>query len=396
MATSRRTLGLSTLILIAAVVVGGLWWRIGPDWASGESSEMTAADSFGISVPQAGDLAANAPQLAVGAEVVNDTLWIQVHARATAGAFRRVVITSQVEGIIQEIPVRENIRADSAGVLLRIDTSELELEIQRAQAALTEAEALYRATTLGDDSIADPEIREQRALYARAQTGLAGAEVTLEQAELQFRRATVRAPFGGRVADLRVVPGQFVSAGTELMTVVDLDPIRIEADVLEGDFDLLREGHRATVTIDAFPEERLAGTVRSINPLVDPDGGSGRATILVANLDGRVKPGMAADVWLDAQSFPDRILIPKGAVIERERGRPMLLVFEGEGDVGTAVGRYVRLGRESQTLVEIVPSEDTEMVGPGEVVLVDGHQLLDDGTPIRLVESMTNGPAPGP
>jgi RND family efflux transporter MFP subunit len=358
---------------------------------------MTAADSFGISVPQASELVANTPQPAVGAEVIRDTLWIQVHARATAAALGRVVVNSQVEGIIQEIPVRENSRVDSAGVLVRIDPSELELEVEQARATLTQARAEFLAATLGDDSIADPEVREQRALYARAQTGLAGAEVALEQAELRFRRATVRAPFGGRVADLRVVPGQFVSAGTELMTVVDLDPIRIEAEVLEGDFDLLREGHRAVVTIDAFPDEQLSGTVRSINPVLDANG-AGRATILVANPDGRIKPGMGADVWLDAQSFPDRILIPSDAVIERERGRPMVLVFEGEDERGAVASRYVRVGlaSASQGLVEVVPSEDTEMVEPGDIVLVAGHRLLDDGTPVSLVESMTDRSAPGP
>jgi len=396
MASSRRTLTLSTVLLLAAVVGGVAWWRVGPTIGGGEAAEMTAADSFGISVPQASQLTADAPQPAVGATVVRDTLWIQVHARATAAAFGRVLISSQVEGLIQEIPVRENSAVDSGGILLRIDTSELQLAVEEAEAALVQAQATYQASTLGDESIEDAEVQAQRDQYARASSGLPAADVALHQAQLQLSRATVRAPFGGRIADLRVVPGQYVGAGEELMTIVDLDPIRIEAEVLEGDVDLLREGHRAAVTIDAFPDEELAGTVRSINPLVDPTGAAGRATILVGNPGGRIKPGMKADVWLDAQSFPDRILIPRGAVIERERGRPMVLVFQGEDGVGRVVSRYVRLGRESQTMVEVVASADTEMIEAGEIVLVDGHRLLDDGTPVRLVESMTGGSPPGP
>jgi len=396
MASSRRTLTLSTVILLVALLGGVAWWRVGPTIGGGEADGMTAADSFGISVPQASQLTADAPQPAVGATVISDTLWIQVHALATAAAFGRVLINAQVEGLIQEIPVRENSAVISGGVLLQIDPSELQLVVDQAQADLVEAQATYRATTLGDESIADAEVQVQRDQYARAASGLPAAEVALHRAQLELSRATVRAPFGGRVADLRVVPGQYVGVGEELMTIVDLDPIRIEAEVLEGDFDLLREGHRAVVTIDAFPDEELTGTVRSINPLVDPTGAAGRATILVGNPGGRIKPGMGADVWLDAQSFPDRILIPRDAVIERERGRPMVLAFQGQDGVGRVVSRYVRLGRESQTMVEVVPSADTEMVEPGEIVLVDGHRLLDDGTPVRLVESVTGGPPPGP
>ena len=74
------------------------------------------------------------------------------------------------------------------------------------------------------------------------------------------------------------------------------------------------------------------------------------------------------------------------------------MVFEGDGTSGRAAIRYVRLGRESeaQMLVEVVPSEDTEMVGPGDVVLVDGHRLLEDGTPVQLMESMGGASATDP
>ncbi|HZD03856.1 MAG TPA: efflux RND transporter periplasmic adaptor subunit, partial [Longimicrobiales bacterium] len=340
------------------------------------------------------ELAASMRQPVVGAEVVRETLWISVNARATARAFRQTVVRSQVEGLIQEIPIRENVAVAADQPILQIDSTELALDAEQARSALRRAEADYRALVFDLDSIPDPDVREQRRRYARASSGLDGAEVELHQAELQLSRSTVRAPFEGRVADLLVVPGQHVSAGTDLMSVVDLDPIRVEAHVLEADIDLLSEGRRATVTFDAFPEEVFRGTIRSINPVVEEDG-SARVTILVSNPGGRIKPGMKADASLDAQSFADRILVPKEAVLEKERDRPVLMVYQEEDGKGVARLRYVRTGRSNDSLVEIVPSEDAEMVQPGEIVLVSGHNYLDDGTPVQLVESLAGASGPG-
>lgn len=396
MASSRRTLGIWTFVILAAVVGGGVWWWARPGGGGGQEAQASIADSLGLGeIPQAAELAASMRQPVQGAKVVRETLWISVHARATARAYRQTVVRSQVEGLIEDIPVRENVAVAADRPILQIDSTELALDAEQARSALTKAQADYQVLLLGLDSVADPEVRRQRELYARASSGLDGAQVSLHQAELQLSRSTVRAPFEGRVADLLVVPGQYISAGTDLMTIVDLDPIRVEADVLEQNIDLLREGRRATVTFDAFPDEVFTGTIRSINPVVDVEASSARATILVSNPGGRIKPGMKAEASLEAQSFADRILVPKEAVLEKERDRPVVMVYEEEDGKGVARMRYVRTGRSNDSLVEIVPSDDTEMVEPGEIVLVSGHSYLDDGTPVQLEESPASDSGPG-
>jgi RND family efflux transporter MFP subunit len=170
------------------------------------------------------------------------------------------------------------------------------------------------------------------------------------------------------------------------MTIVQLDPIKVEVQVLEAELGYLQEGRRAQVSFAAFPGESFEGRVESINPLVDPEQRTGRVTVLLANPEGRIKPGMYAEVALDAQSFPDRILVPRSAILERGEGRTMLFVFEEDGDRGLAKWRYVQTGHESERLVEILPSEEGE-VAPGETVLVDGHHYLAHDTPVRLVDN---------
>jgi RND family efflux transporter MFP subunit len=172
------------------------------------------------------------------------------------------------------------------------------------------------------------------------------------------------------------------------MTVVQLDPIKVEVQVLEAELGYLEEGRRAQVSFAAFPGQTFEGRIESINPLVDPEQRTGRVTVLLPNRDGRIKPGMYAEVALDAESFPDRILVPRSAILERGEGtrRNMLFVYEGDEDQGLAKWRYVQTGYESDRLVEILPSEEGE-VAAGEVVLVDGHHYLAHDTPVRLVEN---------
>jgi Cu(I)/Ag(I) efflux system membrane fusion protein len=186
------------------------------------------------------------------------------------------------------------------------------------------------------------------------------------------------------VADLLVVPGQWVTVGAELMTVVDLDPIKVEVQVLEAELGLLEEGRSVSVTFAAFPGERFEGRIETINPKVDPDNRTGRVTVHLENPDGRIKPGMYAQVRIDAQAFADRVLVPREAILERE-GRQMLFVYNAEGGNGRAEWRYVTTGRENDQLVELTRG-DEGFVEPGEVVLVEGHHYLAHDAMVRLVD----------
>jgi HlyD family secretion protein len=316
--------------------------------------------------------------------VVRDTLWISVTAAGQAEAIRRAAVLSRVDGVIREIRVGENARVAEGDLLLQVDSTEYALAAARARADLVNAQARYEEMTFGDDGISDPQAREERNRLARARSGLAQAEVALEEAEINLARTSVRAPFPGRVADLRVVEGQQAGPGNELLTVVDLDPIKVEVQVLEAEIGYLTEGRRASVTFAAFPGETFSGSISTINPVVDPDTRTARVTVLLSNPQGRIKPGMYARVSLDATYFPDRILVPRSAILEKDR-RTMLFVYED----GRAKWRYVTTGLENDTQVEIVPNEETSMVEPGEIVLVDNHYYIIHDAPVTLVDTVS-------
>ena len=400
MSFSRRTLSLVTVALVLALLGGGAYWRFrsgGVANGAGTTATVESAAKATVSDVVSGAFAADIPQAVSGASVVRDTIWLSVTAAGRAAAVSRAALHAQVAGVIEAVPVRENYAVEAGQLLLQIDTTEYALAVARAESDLRRARADYQQIVLFDDRIEDPLVRAQREEIARARSGLDQAEVSMRQACLQLARSLEQAPFRGRIADLEVVPGQHVTVGAELMTVVDLDPIHVEVSVLEAELGLLGEGRRASVRFAAFSGESFEGRIESVNPVVDPGQRTWRVAVLLPNPGGRIKLGIYAEVSLAATSFPDRLLVPRAAILERGEGtrRTMLFVHEETGASGRAKWRYVMTGSENDRLVEIVPSEEGT-IAPGEIVLVDGHHYLAHDTPVRLVENVAaEGGRPG-
>ncbi len=383
MSVSRRFIHILAALLVLAVMGAGIYLRTRESPASAEAKRGEGGER-----PVVESASAFSTEVAIpveGAPAVRDTLVISVSAAGQAAAYRQATIRAKVEGQVLRVPVRESSRVGSGGLLVQIDPTPYELAVEKARAAVTAAEAMFRELTLFDDRIEDVRVREERERVARARSNLDQARVDLRQAELNLEHTRVRAGFPGRVASVRVVPGQWVSPGDELLTVVDLHPIKVEVQVLEGEVAYLAPGREARISFAAFPDTVFTGTIETINPIVDQTTRTAKVTVTVPNPNGLILPGMYARVSLEARRFPDRVLVPREAILERDR-RTMLFVYQD----GRAKWRYVTTGLENEVLVEIVedPEPGAHVVAPGEVVLTNGHYTLIHDARVRLVDDV--------
>jgi RND family efflux transporter MFP subunit len=378
----KRLVTASGVMLALMLSGAGVYLRI-----SGQASaEVGGASGGQPDVPAAEQLASGMAVSVTTAPVLRDTLVLSVSATGEAASPRRTSLRAQVAGQVRVVRVRENGGVAAGAVLIEIDPTEYGLSLEEARARLREAETRHREITLGDDRISDGALRAQRDSAARARSGVDVARLSVQRAEIGMARTQVTAPFAGVIANLRVVPGQYVAAGEELVTLQSMDPIRVEAQVLEGDIGFLQAGRTASVTFAAFPGEVFRGVVESINPVVEHQTRTARVTISVRNPDGRVLPGMYARVTLAARRFPDRVMVPREAILERDR-RTMLFVFEGKADSGRAKWRYVNIGLSNEHYVEVMAEGPEDgMVEPGELVLVSGHYTLRHDIQVRVIQ----------
>lgn len=391
----RKSLIGASVLALAIAASAGIYGRIrasqgggddGDEPSGGPRPRTSASGSFNtdVAIP------------VKGVPAIRDALVVSVTAAGQAEGWKKTVVVAQVAGRVAALPLHENEAVGAGQLLAGIDAAEYGLAVEEAQAGLQQAQAAYREATVLDNEIQDARVRADRAAFARSKTGVDLAEVRLRKAQLDLSRTRIASPFAGRVASLKVVPGQWVRAGDELMTIVALDPIKVEVQVLESEVGFLAPGRRARVSFAAFPAP-FAGTVQTINPMVDGGTRTARVTVIVPNPGGRILPGMYARVALEAQRFDNRVLVPRSAILERDR-RTMLFVFDGSGRTGLAKWRYVTTGLQNDSMVEIVPNAETDSVKPGEVVLTEGHYTLIHDARIRLVEALADsaGDAPQP
>lgn len=388
MGFSRRTLAIASAVIVLCAALGGIYLRLR---ALQAEDEPGAAATAGEEHPEVESAEAFGTEIAIpvsAAPVLRDTLVMSVSAAGQAQAFARTLLAAEVEGPVTEIYVKEGDFVRPGQVIARIDPERYAFELEKARAALERAEATFAELTLFDEEIEDAELRAERRRMARAKSGLSEAEVAVREAELNVRRATVRAPFSGAVANLAIVPGQRVQQRDSIVEVVDISRIKIEVQALETEVPYLEEGRTARVTLSAFPDTVLTGRVASINPVVDPRTRTARVTVVLANPDGAVKPGMYARVRIAARLYANRTMVPREAILERDN-RTLVFVFEPEApnsSQGLAKWTYVSTGLENEDFAEIVPGEGTTMLEPGQLVLTEGHYTLIHDARVRVVE----------
>ncbi|MBC8090325.1 MAG: efflux RND transporter periplasmic adaptor subunit [Phycisphaerae bacterium] len=217
--------------------------------------------------------------------------------------------------------------------------------------------------------------------------GLPGASLALEKAKQELLRSTLLSPIDGVLDAVLVTIGERIDAGKPIATVVDPDNLHVDAQVFEHDLAVLRAGSEAFITSAGAPGKELRGRVEAILPLLDSTTHAGRAIVQFAG-DGRLRPGMYAEVQLESMRLTNRRLVPTRAVIERD-GRPLVFVVRE----GRAQWVYIEAGRSNGIETEVLPDTVTGVipVNPGDKVIVDGHLTLTHDASVTITAMRDRG-----
>ena len=362
------------LLLLTALVVALSACKQVPDGTNGTVAAETPGEDAGsaskVSLP------------VVGAEVRRGDLILSINTTGQVRSQAVANLKAEVSGTIDRVLVHPGQRVTKGQPLVTLDRRSFDLNVREAEAAVAQATVLFNDNVVPDSVVTGKAVPEDRREIARVRSGLLAAEVRLERAKLERERAVIEAPFNGVIDRVEVAPGERVSAGESVATVVDVSDLRVEASVLEHDLPLLRVGGDAAVLSPAAGAS-VHGAISAILPLVDSTTRAGRAVVRVpASAAASLRPGMYADVKLESSRLPNRILVPTRAVIERE-GRPLVFVVKN----GRAQWTYVTPGRTNGTDTEILADSVSGQipVAVGDTVLIEGHLTLTHDAPVRLV-----------
>lgn len=331
-----------------------------------------------ITMVRAGESFVPPPQAVTSAKV-EPAEWESTKAAiGSLVAMQGVTLAAELPGTVREIEFESGTSVKRGAILVKLDTS-----AEEAQLASAVAEASLAKLNL-------ERARRLRQGEANAQADLDTADARAKQADATVRnlratiaKKTIRAPFDGRIAIRQVELGQVVSPGSPIASLQSVTPIRADFWLPQQALAELQPGQRTRLRTDTFPDEKWDGEITTINPEVDAATRNVRVRATFPNPDGRLRPGMFANVEVLSDEKRSVLTIPATAVMFAPYGDSVFAVEEKKDESGKAATvarqKFIRTGERRGDLVAVADG-----LKAGETVVSSGVFKLRNGATVAV------------
>jgi membrane fusion protein, multidrug efflux system len=302
-------------------------------------------------------------------------------------AVHQVNVTSDVSGRVTDILFTSgsDVKAGSPLVQLFDAPEQADLASFKAQATVAQL-SLDRAKQLAARQFGPQATVDQaQAAYDQANAGIARTQAIISQ-------KLVRAPFDGELGVRHIEVGQYLTAGTQIVTLTDLSKLYANFTVTEKDSGQLKVGQTIRVAVDAYPGRTFEGKITAIEPQIATDTRNIRVQATLDNPGHILKPGMFVTTTVVLPDKPPVITVPETAVDYTLYGDSVFLITEKKEDDGKtslhAVRTFVRIGNRVDGRAEILTG-----LKSGDRVVAVGQLKLQSGAAVTI---STDGPPPIP
>lgn len=287
---SRRTLLIAvpvTLLVLFFVMLGGLTAMFGGEqeqqggFAMAIEAEAAKAETFVDSIRTVGSLVAN----------------------------EGIILRPEVAGRVTEISFSEGQKVEKGQVLVRLDQLSSEAQVKQAEAQL----ALAKQTSARASALAGRGAGTRQSLD-EATSNLNVAEAALALAKASYDKTALAAPFSGTVGIRQISLGDYVSPGQAVVSIQDLSAMKVDFSLPETQLANVKPGLPVRLTVSSYPGETFTGEVTAVDPLVSTSGRNVAVRAMVPNPDGRLRPGLFAEVTLILGETPNAIFVPASAI----------------------------------------------------------------------------------
>lgn len=253
---------------------------------------------------------------------------VQAFGTVSANRNRYAKVAPPVAGRVSSIAADLGDKVRAGTVLVALDSPELAELRSTYHQSRTEADlaksTLDRAQKLAaDGTVAQKDLLRAQSDYQRAQAALAAVEAKLQTLSVAATAPAgsapsyfaVVSPMDGTIVERTAVLGEYVQAYQSLFAVADLSVVWVETSLYDRDLSEVEIGAPATVSVSGQRDRRFSGKIAYIGNLLDKDTRTVLARVEVPNPDGRLKPGMFADVEIDAPGHRSALRVPANAVV---------------------------------------------------------------------------------
>ena len=283
---------------------------------------------------------------------------------------KRVLMRSEIDGVIEKIDFEEGDEITKGKRLVDISTKEHRLKLKIA---------------ITDSNLADINIKRDEKLAAQnlipnaqldqTKTRAESASLNKELAEISLNKSLISSPLKGTIKTRHIKVGEFVRKGDKLVEILDIDRILVKVNIPEQEILSIQVGQNVEVALYIMEKKTFLGRVKNIGLEADSSNRTFPVEILVDNKERQLRAGMLARATFTKSVDQDQIVIPRHTVLERDQGR-VVYVFED----GKAFRRDITIGLSQLDQVQVVQG-----LNKGELIVVEGHTKLTDGEEVNVV-----------
>lgn len=379
MLVNRRVL-VSMALLAVTLIGGGLFLLqhsegvpVTPQTDPTAARSPTSGDTSAASTSRPGDQV-------IDVQVVKPTrrdVAYSIALPANVSPLYQTTLYAKVSGYLKSIGPDKGDRVKKHDVLAVIDAPEVEEQYQQAVADYQIKKITYdRLSNVWKET---PDVIAKQDVDM-AQAALEGARHLMEQRVALRDYTKVRAPYDGTITARFADPGALIQVATSsssgaipLFTIMNLETVRVYANVPQEDTPWAKTGIPAVLTVKELPDRLFTGTVTRTTRALDPSTRSLLIEVDLPNPDQALQPGTFGELTLQLRTSPDALVVPAGALMSHNTSTLVFIVDEGK-----AVQRKIKTGLSDGRWVEVV-----EGLNGMEDVVVVGKSKLVEGASVR-------------
>lgn len=316
------------------------------------------------------------PVTIASAKVETQTWQPYLHTVGSLVASQGVYVSNEVEGKVQDIEFESGAIAKKGQLLARLDDSvdQADLKGLIAEEHLAIIRFQRAERLLKQHSVSQSD-------YDEAQANLENARANTESKKEIIEQKALRAPFSGLLGIRQVDLGQYLAKGSQIVSLQSLDPIYVDFSLPERYLSQLSQGQAVKVAVQAFPNQVFQGSISAIEPRVDTATRNVHVRATLPNADGRLRPGMFANVRVVQPAQQDILTLPRTAISYNPYG-DMVFVIDRKDGKSVVQSRQVETGDTRDERVEILKGlkAGEEVVRAGQMKLRNGMQVVIDNS----------------
>lgn len=331
---------------------------------------------------------ANAPRPVetVSAEEARQDQWEpEVAAIGSLTAVNGIEVAPQVGGIVRELFFDSGDLVKKGQKLIQLDTDTEDADLKNFRVQLGNAETdLDRQQKLLDKGFAS------KSAYDLARLLRDRMQAEIERTEALIAQKSIYAPWDGRLGLRDVAVGKYVAAGQNMIWMQSVDPIFVDFTVTENDFGRIKVGQKIKAKFSAYPNDTFTGELATTDARVSASSRMIMVRGKLENHDGRLVPGMYADVKVIVGAPEPVVTISQTAVTYSLYGDSVFAVVKAKDADPNAKEpdleierRFIKLGIVRDGRVNVV-----EGIKPGDQIVVAGQNKIDQGSKVRIDNSI--------